>query len=105
MDVDPHEPVEGHPEQVLLLLPMEPDHEEGHPVVRQRLPGLDEVHLGLKQVQVLHVGVGLQNLVAQLQEKHMDLSWLEIKPDYLCQKWLFFFGFIRYDKMWVNVGN
>jgi len=43
-----------------------PNDEEGDAVVGKRLPSLDEVHLGLRQVQVLHVGVGLEDLLPQL---------------------------------------
>ncbi len=68
--------VEGHPhdfvacnaEELLLLLPVELDHKEGDSIVWERLPGLDEVHLGLEQVQILDVGVSLQNALAELQE-------------------------------------
>ena len=63
-----HDLVGGHPEQLLLLLAVEADDEEGDAEVRQRLPRLDEVHLGLQQVQVLHVGVRLQDLLAELRE-------------------------------------
>ena len=44
-----------------------PDNEETDPVFWKALPGPHEVHLGLQQVQVLHVGVGLQNLLTDLQ--------------------------------------
>ncbi len=45
-----------------------PDHEEADTVFREALPGSDEVHFGLHQVEVLHVGVGLQDLLSQLQQ-------------------------------------
>ena len=51
---------------VCRKLESSPDHEKTDPVLRQGLPGLDEVHLGLQQVQVLHVRVGLQDLLTQL---------------------------------------
>ena len=44
-------------QQLVLLLPVEPDHKQTDAVLRQALPGPHKVHLGLQQVQVLHVGV------------------------------------------------
>ena len=44
-----------------------PHNEETDPVLWKALPGPHKVHLGLYQVQVLHVGVGLQNLLTDLQ--------------------------------------
>ncbi len=57
------------PYQLILLLPVEPDDKEGDSVVRQRLPSLYEVHLGLQQVEVLDVGVGLQYLLPELKQQ------------------------------------
>ena len=54
-----------------------PDHEETDPVLRQGLPGLDKVHLGLQQVQVLHVRVGLQDLLAQLNYGYYEAKDLK----------------------------
>ena len=46
---------------------MEPDDKEADPILRQALPGSDEVHLCLQQVEVLHIGVGLKDLLTQLK--------------------------------------
>ena len=54
-------------QQLFLLLPMEPDDKEADPVLGQALPGSDEVHLCLQQVEVLHIGVGLKDLLTQLK--------------------------------------
>ena len=51
-------------QQLLLLLSMELDDEEADPVLREALPGTDEVHFGLQQVEILHVSMGLQDLLA-----------------------------------------
>ena len=45
---------------------MKLDHKEGDAELGKALPGLDEVHLGLNQVQILHVGVRLENLLPEL---------------------------------------
>ena len=55
-------------QELLLLLPVEPDDKEADPVLGQALPGPDEVHLGLQQVEVLHIGVGLKDLLTQLKD-------------------------------------
>ena len=60
-EVHPHEPVEGDAEQLLPLGLEELHHEVGDAELRQRLPRLDVVHLGLDQVAVGDVGVRLQN--------------------------------------------
>ncbi len=62
-----HDLVGGHAQQLVLLLAVEPYDKEGDAVVRQRLPGLDEVHLSLNQVQVLDVCVSFQDLLAKLK--------------------------------------
>ena len=67
LDGHPHEAVEGDAHQLVFLLAVEPDDEERDAVVRQRLPGLDEVHLRLHQVQVLDVGVRFQDFLTQLK--------------------------------------
>ena len=64
----PHDLVGGHPDQLVLLLAVEPHHKEGDTVLGERLPGLDKVHLGLQQVQVLHVGVRLHDFLPQLKK-------------------------------------
>jgi hypothetical protein len=56
-----HDAVVRHPQQLLLLVPHELDHEQRYPEVGQRLPRFDVVHLGLDQRQVLDVRVGLQD--------------------------------------------
>ena len=63
----PHDLVGRHAQQLVLLLAVEPHDEEGDAVVRQRLPGLNEVHLSLHQVQILHVRVGFQDLLTKLK--------------------------------------
>lgn len=40
----PHDPVGAHPQQLLLLLPVEPHHEQTDAVLGQGLPRADEVH-------------------------------------------------------------
>ena len=59
-------PVEGDADQLLSPLPVELDDEEAGAELGQALPGLDEVHLGLDQVEVLDVGVCLKDLLSQL---------------------------------------
>ena len=63
----PHDLVAGNAEELLLLLTVEPHHEEGHPIVWEGLPGLDEVHLGLQEVEVLDICVGLEDSLAELE--------------------------------------
>jgi hypothetical protein len=62
-----HEPVESHAEQLLLLVAHEFDDEQGNSVFGQRLPGFDVMHFGLNQIQVLDIGVRLQNALHQLK--------------------------------------
>ena len=63
----PHDLVRGDSEQFVLLFTVESDNEERDAVVGQRLPSLDEVHLGLQEVQVLDVGVRFQYSLSQLK--------------------------------------
>ena len=42
----PHDLVAGNAKELFLLLAVESHHKEGHPIVWEGLPGLDEVHLG-----------------------------------------------------------
>ena len=65
-----HDLVGGDAQQLVLLLTMESDNEEGDAVIQQRLPRLDKVHLGLDQVQVLDVGVRLEDSLPQLNIKN-----------------------------------
>lgn len=62
-----HESVESHAKQLLLLVAHEFDDEQGNSILRQRLPGFDVVHFGFDQIQVLDVGVRLQNALHQLK--------------------------------------
>ena len=62
----PHDLVGGHAQKFVSLFAVESDHEEGDTVVRQGLPGLDEVHLGFKKVQIFDVGVRFQDLLTEL---------------------------------------
>ena len=59
-------PVEGDADQLLSPLPVELDDKEAGAELGQALPRLDEVHLGLDQVEVLDVGVCLKDLLSQL---------------------------------------
>ena len=63
----PHDLVAGDTEELLLLLAVEPHHKEGHPVVWEGLPRLDEVHLCLQEVEILDIGMGLEDPLAKLQ--------------------------------------
>ena len=54
-------------QQLLLLLPVESDDKEADPVLGQALPCPNEVHLCLQQIEVLHIGVGLKDLLTQLK--------------------------------------
>ena len=63
----PHQAIEGDAKKLVFLLAVKPNDEEGNAVVRQRLPSLDEVHLRLGQVQVLHVGVRFEDFLAELK--------------------------------------
>ena len=49
------------------LLSVEADDKEGDSVVGQGLPGLDKVHLGLQEVQVFDVGLGLKDPLPELE--------------------------------------
>jgi hypothetical protein len=63
----PHDLVATNTDELFLLLTVEADNKEADPVVWEGLPGLDEVHFGLEEVEVLHIGVGLKDSLAELK--------------------------------------
>jgi hypothetical protein len=69
INVHPHDSIEGNPEQLILLLTRELDHEERETKVRERLPGPDVIHLSFNQITVLDVRMGFQNPLRQLQKE------------------------------------
>jgi len=66
VEVHAHDAVVGHAQQLLLLVSVELDDEESYTEIGQGLPGLDVLHLGLHQGQLLNIGMGLQNPLHRL---------------------------------------
>ena len=62
----PHDPVGAYSKQFIFLLAMEPHHEQTDSVFRQRLPSTNEIHFWFEQIEILDVGVRLEDLLTQL---------------------------------------
>ena len=62
----PHNPVGAYSKQFVFLLAMEPHHEQTDSVFRQRLPSTNEIHFWFQQIEILDIGVRLEDLLTQL---------------------------------------